>query len=224
MGSFLRSILLSAFFSGLLARGEAPTPPPDPQLAPLPESVSYTKSFTYPPKPENPNATEEEKALQRFKSQFPEVAKLEVIKTGQIRKEIEHFTNGSSLERWKSGQITFLVNSASPGQIWVTGPGMTPGESAASTQNEADFSELTWVNQGSYRGEEAGQGVKYFVYKSGDRLAWLDQATRLPVLFQSSKMKVLYTYQPPPDQPLQLPEKYIQKMEAVKRAWAGRRN
>ena len=198
------------------------TPPPDPQVAPLPDKISFVKTFIYRPDPQNPNATDQEKALEQFKSKFPRLEKLDVVKTGMTAKEIQHFSNGTSLEVWKWGDTTFQVYSANPNQIMVTAPGMGPAEADAAVSGLAEFGEFAWVSSKAYHGEEVKQGFKCSFYKAGDQMAWVDQKSRLPVFFQSSKVQVLFTYRVSPEGSLLLPERFTKKLEAVKRAWMGR--
>ena len=219
MRSLLLIFLAAVWTAQIQAQSQPAAPPPDPQLGQLPHSVVFTKKYSYPIPPVDPNATDEEKALQQFRAQFAPVEKLEITKTGDIRKEVEHFTNGTSNEKWLAGQTSFITSSLDPNQIIVTAPGMTPGTVAP--ESTSDFAELSWVNAAAFKGEEVRQGVSCYVYRDGDQTAWLDQTLRLPVAFQSSKMQVAYSYKPGPEQPLTLPDKLTKKLEAVKRAWMG---
>lgn len=205
---------------GLCGDPQNPAPPPDPQVAHLPGSVSFIKSFAY-PNEEKPK----KKSLKQFHSQFPQLVRLEVVRTGQTQKEVESYTDGTVTEKWKSGQITLFASSSMPDQIMATSSGMEAHEEATPGDPVQDiFPELAWVNSGSFKKEQLRQGVKCLLYKADDQTAWLSQETRLPVFFQNSKMQVSYLFQTPPDEPLQLPEKFEKKLEAVKRAWSGRNN
>ena len=226
----MKRIIFSALLAllvGQVVQAQQPareTAPPDPQLAPLPDKIAFVKTFAYPAVPPNPSLTEEQKKVQQFIARIhPQLDRLEIVKTAEIRREMQHYTNGTVLEIWKSGEITFSVDSTNPGLISVSSPSMTAHpEDAASAQGGGDFAELSWVNSGNFRGEEVRQGIKCFVYKAGDRAAWLDEPTRLPVFFQSAKMQVAYTYKSAPAESLQLPDKFTKKLERVKRAWMGR--
>lgn len=211
--------ILSAAVSGVQA--QAPTPPPDPQIAPLPQNISYTKTYAYTSKAPEQNLSEEEKALREFKTRFPKTEKLDVTKTGQIRKEIEQMTNGTEIERWKSGQISFLVASTLPGQILVNAPGMSAGGGPFGTGDALDFSEMSWVSQSAFSGAESRQGTPCFVYKNGAQRAWINASTRLPEFFESPEVRICYVYKTP-DGPLELPAKYVKKFEDVTKAWTGR--
>jgi hypothetical protein len=216
------SVLLLLSLAGNFSHAQTPTPPPDPQIAALPANVVYRKSYTYPPNAPDENLGAEEKALRQFKASFPKTEQLEVTKTGQIRREIEHMTDGSDLERWKSGEFSFFTSTSLPGQILVSAPGMTPTDNPIDIGNKSDFAELAWINRNSFRGEETRQGSTYYVYREGGRLAWIASSTKLPVYFESPELKISYTYEPPPAAPLKLPEKLLKKLEDVKKAWTGR--
>lgn len=211
-------LLLLATFA---ARAEAPKAPSDPQVAAIPDYISYTKVFTYPPPVANDKLTEQERAVQSFLA-TPKAEKVDVIKTGNISKQTKHLSDGTDVERWKSGQLTFIIDSALKGQILVTSPKTVMHEDQVDTTDLSDFNELAWVTKTVFQGQENRQGTSCYVYRSGGNAAWIDTATRLPVYFESPSVTISYAYGPAPTTPLQLPERLVNKLKDVERAWAGR--
>ncbi len=88
--------------------------------------------------------------------------------------------------------------------------------------SRSDFQELAWITKETFQGLQTQEGVKYYVYKLDDQMAWVSESTLLPMRFESNSQEVTYTYKEPPAEALHLPEKYVQKLEQVKRAWTGR--
>jgi len=202
--------------------GQAAEAPSDPQIGSLPDRIEYSKVFTYPAPQVDAAATPEEKALLDFRAQFPRVAKLEVTKAGDIRKEQQSFTNGTKKELWKAGDFGYIVDPAAPERIMVISPQMNEESETLLTGNGAIFQELSWVKRETFQGEAPRKGVNCDVYKSGDKQVWVDQTSRLPVYFESPEMQISYAYKPS-DVALQLPERFLKKREEVERAWRGQR-
>lgn len=180
------------------------------QIVALPESFSLIKRYSYPTS---------EKAGPRI---VPRLEKVEVVKTGTISKKLEYFSNGTTTETWKSDGMEFLRNSSLPDQILVTKP--EAQATGQATPANGEFPELDWVTAAVTPNKKTRKDVPCLVYKSEDKTVWLKAKTRLPILFTAPALQVSYTFQSPPDQPLQLPEKFTEKLESVKKAWNGRKD
>lgn len=222
--AFLALLAILAGQPGYSQQAPREDAPPDPQLAAMPDRVSFVKTYAYRAATPDPNQDPKAKALADYMAQIhPRLAKLEVVKTGDIKQEIHRFTTGLAREVWKSGKSVFIMDSSVPGMI-MTGrdDGGDAGNPSVS-EGSGDFQEVSWVSAQSFRGEEVRLGVKCFIYKSGDRTAWLSVSGRLPVLFASPQMQVSYSYRPRPDVMMKLPEKLVKEKESVRRAWSGQR-
>ncbi len=199
------------------------TPPPTaPYVAPLTGDFSMEKKFTYMSDP-SVHLTDAQKAAQDFLSpSATKPAQVDAISTGGLRKDTEHFVNGSSCEIWRFQIYRFSVYSANPN--YVSLDYVDPNHNAHSlnqNQDAADFSELSWITGSAYQGIQMQQGKKCYAYKNNDVTAWIEISTRRPVYLQSKTLQVIYTFSEPPDEPLQLPKGYLEKLANFKRTLRG---
>jgi hypothetical protein len=194
------------------------TPPPSPPyVAPLTGDFTLVKKFTYLTPPDQ-NLTEAQKVAQNLLS--PPSSKLDqvtMVKNGAVRKDSERFVNGSGRETWGLQDYRFTTYSAYPNNVIinVVNNRIAPG-SQNQYQNTPDFPELSWIKASSYQGVQMQQGKKCYAYKDGDQTAWIDVSTHLPVYLESKTLQVTYTFSDPPDEPLQLPQGYAQKLQKFK--------
>jgi len=164
----------------------------------------------------NPNLTAEQKAVQNILAAYKDLKELNVMQIGTVRRDTKTFTDGTILEFWRSGQWQFTPNPTHP-ELYVVSAireGFAP-------LIPIDFMELQWINGGAFKGEQNQQGVKCFVFRSGDNMALVDESTGWPVYFESNVMQVSYTFGTPPAVELQLPPNLVQKLNEMKRAWGG---
>jgi hypothetical protein len=184
------------------------------KLAALPDQVSLVKQFTY-PVPEKAKIS---------RPQFPNLEKVELVRTGTTSKKIEYFSDGSVTEMWKFGAIHFLISSSLPDQIMVTNSEMKSDEEQTGSGAETEFPELDWIADSKFLNTKTRNGVKCRVYQSENKTVWITEKTLKPVFFRSPEMQVSYSFQSPPGEPLRLPDKFAEKLESVKKAWGGRKD
>lgn len=221
--AFGLTILLAGALVPLRAADSEKEPPKDPQLHDLPHSISLVKTFTYKPTPEDPNETPKQKAAKEFFARLaPRLVKVEVLKSGEVRKENRRYANGKTAEVWRSGRVTFFEDSNNPGIVMSSTPEMRRDSDDTSPATEVpDFEELGWVNRGAFAGRETRQGVPCLVYKSGSVTAWLDESTQLPLLVVAGDHNITYSYKPLGQAPLVLPERLVKEWDRVIRGWRG---
>ncbi len=197
--------------------------PQDPQMRDLPHSIALMKTFVYKPTPEDPNQTPKEKAAKEFLEQMsPRLLKVEVLKSGEIRKENRRYSTGKTAEVWRSGRVTFFEDSTNPGIVMVSTPEMRQDSDDTGPAKEvADFEELGWVSREAFQGRETRQGVPCLMYKNGSLAAWLDASTRLPILFVAGDHHITYSYKPLSQGPLVLPDRLVKELNRSIRGWRG---
>jgi len=213
---FLLLFLGSALYA---QKGEAPA---DPQV-PQPSRIALVKTYTYRKEKSDEELSPEQKKARAFLEQMaPRLLKVEVVKGGEVSKESQRYSNGTSVEVWKWDEYTFKVDPANPQRIGVSSPNMRTGEEPREEASDAAiFSEFSWVNKEAFRGREVRNGAGVLVYQAGDVSAWVDEATRLPLVFRTASMQVNYQYKERPTEDLKLPERFLKRLEAIKRAWRG---
>ena len=194
------------------------TPPPSPPyVGALSGNFTLIKKFAYPPL--DASATAVQKAEQTIPTNFIEV---DAVKTGAIRKDDQHFKDGSGREIWRVQAYRFTVDLLHPDSVnldYTGGPNDSP--LLGRYRDADDFPELSWILGPTFQGIQLRHDKKCYVFKSGEQTAWIDTTTHLPVYFESKTMQVTYTYSDPPDEPLQLPKGYAEKLEKFKRALRG---
>jgi hypothetical protein len=192
--------------------------PPDPLYRnQLSGNLSFHAKYTHKTPTANPNLTEaEKKAFQEVQSQFHKITRLEVVQTGEVRKDRVFYDDGSHFEIWRSGNMRFKSSSLSNStDLYFT--------DQYGYQDPPDFTDLTWITRETYQGAQIRESRKCHVYKLQDRSAWIDAATLLPLYQDSSSLTITYTYQDPPSDPLKLPEKFTRQLAQLKNVLAGRK-
>jgi hypothetical protein len=189
------------------------TPPPRLYVGTLRGDYTFIKKIVYKPKPPASKPTGSAAEVPPAPS-APDLAELDSVQTGTLRKDKQIFVDGTSSEIWRSGALRFITQSANPDALIVA------SQMLSYYVDPADFEELKWVGPGFFQGEQAIDDKKYYVYKQGTQTALIDESTHLPLLFDSELMHVTYTYGVP-DAPLQLPANCAKKLQQMKRSWAG---
>ena len=189
---------------------ESASAPSPPYVGELTGDFSLTKSFKYlaPPDGSTPSSRQ--------------VQEIDSVKSGPVRKDTEVYADNTSTTTWRKDDYRATASSAHPQSIIVNV--VTPSASPKAMykyQDDADFPELSWIQGPMYQGIQMKGGKKCFTYKMDDQTAWIDTETRLPVYFESKMQQVSYTYSAPPNEPLQLPDGYAEKIEKFKRLLRG---
>lgn len=207
--------LLAGLLSALNANGQSTVP----KLS-LPERCALSKTITHQAAELPGNASEKVKAARAFLDQIPKVVQVDIVRTGNVQREIVKLSNGTSQERWKEKDLLFMIDSASPERIAVTSPQMNIYELEGT--GFSDLQELSWIRDAVFAGKEKRGNLECDVYRAGDRTVWVDPSSQLPVFFNSPQVRVSYQYKNPPSSALVLPEKFRKRMEQIFNAWTGR--
>ncbi len=96
-------------------------------------------------------------------------------------------TNGMELERWRSGQISFLTSTSLPGQIsgHCARDDFHRSFTPRDTGNASRFCGAVLDQSNAFRvSEESRQGIACYVYKNGAQQAWINSASCLPAFFR----------------------------------------
>ena len=131
-------------------------PPKEPLVAPLPDSVVYTMTFSKPKRASTAKAGDPSKQL--LGDTY--VRTLEVTKSGSIRREKTTWSNNKTTEAWVTGGMN--VTEDQTGQIaiaQISGPNEKKGD------GKSDFPMFTWINLKNYKDVENVSGKKCYVYK-----------------------------------------------------------
>lgn len=198
-----------------------PPPPTPPYVGDLSGNFTLVAKYTY--KAPDPQMSAAEKVAQDALSPAStKPQEIDIIKNGPVRKDTLHFVDGSSRDIWRQQSFRFSVYSAHPDSIIVDVVSNSTSPTASNQYRDAaDFSELSWIDGSAYRGVQMQQGKKCYFFQKNDKSAWIDAATRLPVYFDSKALQVTYTVSDPPDEPLQLPKAYAEKLIKFQRALRG---
>jgi len=196
------------------ASNESSRPQP-PYVGTLSGDFSFVKKITYKPLPSTGSSGAAPKEAVAVGGLPPDLAELDAVKTGTLRRDRKQFVDGTSSEVWRSGILRFILNSANPTYVLLAHA--TPD----GYQDTPDFDELKWISGDCFQGEREFQGKKCYVYQLNDQIAYINQANRLPLSFDSNAMQVSYSYQDSPSEPLKLPAAFTKKFQEVNRAWSG---
>ena len=186
--------------------------PTRPYLGTLRDNFTFVKKFVYKPRPQSSNPTNSQ--TNAPSQEPPNLAEFDSIQTKPLRKDVEIFVDGTSKEIWRSGDLRFVVPSAHPDSVIVE------SNTLSYYVDPADFEELKWIGAGFFHGEQTIGDKKYYVYKNGAQVALIDEATRLPLSYDSDLVHVTYTYGVP-DSPLTMPTNCAKKLHQMQRSWSG---
>jgi ribosomal protein L19 len=171
----------------------------------LADSVSLTKNYVYKTKPDETQLTEAQKKIRQFLDKFPKLDHIEIVQTGNLRRDKQYFLNGNTIEIWRTGDKRLLIDSTNPSYVAVN----TAGENY---QDEPDFPELDWIASDCLKGTQDLNGISCQIYQSGGQTAWINQSTLLPVALETNDLQITYTFKNP-SSPLQLPAELKKKLE-----------
>lgn len=204
-------ILIFLLVSTLCAIAQHPVQPMPPYIAPIPEKICINKTFVY-TTPAGPS-TSHSSSIQ---GDIP--LEINIMQTGDTRKEIWHCVNGTVIEKWRYQHYRFFTNPSNPASVGVH---LERGLPEEQEQDLASLDEVSWVAMAFFHGEQQIQGRKCFVYKRGNETAWIDETSRLPIAYESARVRIAYMYPPAPAQALQLPQALMAKVKAITNAWSG---
>jgi hypothetical protein len=225
--TFILLALVTALCSTACAQdtdsGQTPPPAP-PYVGALSGDFTLVKKYTY-LVPTIPLPPAQQAAQDFLSPAAAKIKELDAVKRGAVRKDMELYLDGSSREVWRLQSYRFTVYSSHPNSIIldVAAVAAAPNSSpiVGRYQDASDFLELSWIQGPLFQGIQMQQGKKCYTYKQGDQVAWIDTATLLPVYLQSKTMQVSYTYSPPPNDTLELPKAFVEKLQNYKRATGG---
>jgi hypothetical protein len=206
LAALLLGAELSAYSQDDASAAQAPA---HPAIPPLSGNFSLVKKFTYIAVPGvqvslNPPSSR--------------VVELDAVKSGAVRKDLQHFANGSGLEIWRVQNFRLTMFPDNPQSIVVDRVTTnTDLNSSYHYRDDADFPELDWAANAGFSAVKMYGDKKCFVYKLGDQNLTVDAATSLPLYYESKTLQVTYTWSAPPDGPLQLPPGAADKIEKFKR-------
>jgi hypothetical protein len=174
----------------------APDVPPNPRLATPADSSSWTITYQY----KNPNPylkppadPSEAMLYARLRNQYARIVSIQVVKSGNLKKETYQFDNQTQKIHWIEGHLleledpqrhTFnLWDETVPGTFKFTG----------------DFDSLSWVKGAEYKGHQSFQGIDCCAYHAaatdnGEQTAYVDFKTGLPVGVQQGDTTILYVF------------------------------
>ncbi|MDR0533744.1 MAG: hypothetical protein LBH01_07300 [Verrucomicrobiales bacterium] len=150
-------------------------------------------------------------------STSPFLKKVDIVQTGEIRRDIKFYSNNTSTEEWRSGNTRFASPTGNSDVIIVN----YVTDDNQGYHDAVDFTELSWITKESFRGIKEHENKKCYIYQLDDLSALIDETTLNPVAFESKSMSVAYTYSNATEKSLQLPEKYLKKIQQNRRANAG---
>jgi hypothetical protein len=205
------------------AQDAAAPPAGTPVPAPLTGDFTLTKKFSYLTPPDAPHLTADQQAAQNFlHPAATKIVQSEIVAKGGLRRDVNQNSDGSTVTIWRVQTYRFTVYSAHPQGVIVNQVAGTDDPHAPNQYRDgADFAELSWITPAAFSGRQTQQGKQCYIYKVGDQTAYVDVSTRLPIYFQSKTVQVTYTYSPPPDDPLQFPAGYPEKLDKFQRALRG---
>jgi len=206
-------------------------PAPQPPYLKEPDSIAYTATFSYAhpwPKAATP---EEIEKLSQLKKMNPRVKTLEVDKIGELRRDVCDWDEdeGRQTASWYSQTAAFKKMLGPDGKVLGI-----YSEPAFEKKSQA-FPELHWVGRETYDGafqlenkkvvdvyritvtEPTGFAPMWFNHEQV--VAYVDDATRLPIALKTGDFTVVYSYRTPPAN-LNPPEEYLKAFNDYRAAKA----
>ncbi len=196
----------------------SPVKPSPPFVSPMPAHIEYIKTFAYPAAAAKGPRTPEQIAAQKQMDGAEQIQSMDTVKVGDVSKTLCTFTSGETAERWIWKNYSIEGSHAHPEQIFAL---PITEMDTVTRERIPSFSEVSWVGLATYTGEQTRQGHRYFTYKQGDQSAWIDEDTRLPASYTSSRVSITYVYKETPTGPLELPENMKKRVVASQNAYRG---
>ncbi|MDR1192466.1 MAG: hypothetical protein LBK60_12525 [Verrucomicrobiales bacterium] len=172
--------------------------------------VTISAVFTYKQKPLDPKLTPAQQKVRDFFNASPQVLKLEIAMSGTVGLETREYTNNLRYEFWRYGDLRFHRVSQDM-KTW----------DFSQSPPEDVLPNLKWITASTYRGVKPWQGRKCHVYQNNEWTAWVDVEKLFPLCLDSAVMQVVYSYAPPPDPPLRLPDKMQDGLKKIRRVMMG---
>jgi len=196
------------------------SPPPAPPFVVFPKVAAYTVDFA---KPEKAKASPGGKAA-------ASLVKIEVTDTGKARREMDFWSDGRTSERWSVDGM-FLIQNVGDGSLFATSEkSAQPGEGSRFTASDFRWlSAETFAGRVTYNGRKCNKFVRQIPSapngvpsenepsaNPGPVEALIDVQTLLPVALWNGTEKAAFTFKQAPVGPLQLPEKFQDRLQRIK--------
>lgn len=217
----LLSIILFTYAIGLAQDPDATSPPPAARVPPLSGDFALVKKITYLPSG-IPLSQEKQAAQDALFPPSSKIKELDAVKKGAVRHDMQFFVDGSSCEIWRLQDYRLSVYSAHPNAVIPNVVDTSNNPMAPNQYHDgADFPELDWITPATSQGIQVRDGKKCYAHKKDDQMAWIEAASGRPVYFESKAMQVTYNFSAPPDEALQLPKGYAEKIDQFRHALRG---
>ncbi len=224
--TFPRPLLLVLAGSFLCGTGYGE--PEAPALAKMPEMVHFRVNYEIPKTPVDPNS-----GVGTVTEPVP--VRVDVVRTGNLRREDYEMKDGSRLQVWYLGEFLFTEN---PGdsrmgasrEMYVPGSGFIPIRPDL-------FPGCEWITPKHYAGEQKYESKANALYfkKSGEPVvmavedapvemsetseAWLDPETRFPLAVRIGDLLRTFEFLPAPSSMLVPDARIVEQYKYYKKAW-----
>ncbi|MEM6821361.1 MAG: hypothetical protein AAF558_05410, partial [Verrucomicrobiota bacterium] len=168
------------------------------------------------------------------------LAQIEFKKTGDVAREVRTWTDGTKIESWFSQGFHVRESLFYEGQIDIVGR----AKEGKPSMIFPGYSELKWITEEDFSGEETYQGKKCYKYKkksapqeskkspltksplqgmmiSEGTVAYIDTKTRKPVAILFQDQSWTFSYIKAPSQTLSLPDVFLQALRKYARGFNG---
>ena len=219
-------------FMGIVGTLSAQTPRPSPQPMPTgpliqsraPEFSRWTVTYN------QKRATATKPATAAPEQAKPQPAKrLLVVRTQNVRYSQLSDAAGRQTETWYCDNIEFITDPATKRRL-AYAIGHDPELEPETNFSRTDFPGLEWVSAKTYLDVRTVMGRDCIIFSkggnepetnqdgplpasSGGTVAYVDLATRLPILLQSNGENRVYQFEQPPQSKLTLPPDIQQALE-----------
>lgn len=124
---------------------------------------------------------------------------------------------GNTMEQCSDGLSEFVSGSTLPEALLVPRTPMVSGPENLTDYGRVDFPNLEWISKETYMGTQTNNERTYLVFTKGDMTAWIDSASRLPVLWKQGGETRTFEQLPSPSKMVDLPPQAAALAEAIKK-------
>jgi hypothetical protein len=208
-----------------------PIPPRTPLLGLLPDSAAWTVRF----KGADGRSDDAAKPGDPLSPKARALRAIEIKKSGNLRVEESIWSDGTSTEKWYSGNF-MLITMPGQSDVYIFRKD-TNGDAALKGQfpnfAQTDFPEVGWVSLETFRRVAVFQGRPCYLFdreielwdgptkQSKKQQVWIDGESQLPLAFDNGGVLQTYLFDKAASTALSLPPKFQEELARYREKLAG---
>lgn len=147
--------------------------------------------------------------------------RIDIVRQGNIRRDVAVLSDGSTDEMW-------WIETKPAWALVDHGGGVAVMSATALSNVRFDALSFGWISAQTYVGKKSIDGITCQYYQTNEEdgrgtftmRAWIDPATHLPVALDNGSSTVEFAFSKAKVAPLEMPEKFRQKYEAIEAFYA----